>query len=347
MRWGGRAALLGLLALLTAPGCRSGGSYPSLGVVPRATATGGISAADAAAFQALVPAGTKIEKVASGFDWSEGPIWRRSGAYLLFSDIPKNTVYRWDPRGGLTVFLRPAGYTSPNPPGRELGSNGVKLDGQDRVVMADHGNRQIARLDEANYTKVTLAARYEGKRLNSPNDLVVRSNGDIYFTDPPYGLKGLNGDPAKELEFNGVYRLSPDGRLALLTRELSFPNGIALSPDERTLYVANSDPRRAVWMAYPLQPDGGIGPGRVFYDATPLVRQGKKGVPDGMTVDRGGNIFAAGPGGVVILSPEGHHLGTIEIEGPVSNCAFGEDGSTLFVTANHDLVRVGTRARGW
>lgn len=338
---------LAVLGVVVVSGCLPGGGYPSLGVVPPArTGLGVAEATDAAAFLALVPAGTKIEKVVSGFDWAEGPIWRRNGGYLLFSDIPKNTIYRWDAKGGLTVFLRPAGWTVPNPPGRELGSNGVKIDGQDHVVMADHGNRQIARLDEANYTKVTLAARYEGKRLNSPNDLIVARNGTIYFTDPPYGLKGLDRDPAKELDFNGVYRLDPDGRLTVLTRDLSFPNGIALSPDEKTLYVSVSDAQHPLWMAYPVRGDGGIEAGHVFYDAMPLVKQGLKGVPDGMVVDRQGNIFAAGPGGVVVLSPEGRHLGTISIDGPVSNCAFGEDGSTLFVTANHDLLRVRTRTKG-
>ncbi|HEX9107341.1 MAG TPA: SMP-30/gluconolactonase/LRE family protein [Longimicrobiales bacterium] len=336
--------LLACVAMLG--GCGSAQKYPVLGVVPL-TAAAGQSTADLAAFHALVPAGTKLEKVASGFDWSEGPIWRKSGGYLLFSDIPKNTIYRWDPRGGLTVFLRPSGYTVPNPPGRELGSNGVKIDRQDRIVMADHGNRQVARLDESNYTKVTLAARYEGKRLNSPNDLIVRSNGDIYFTDPPYGLKGLNRDPAKELDFSGVYRLTPDGALTLLTREITFPNGIAFSPDEKTLYVDNTDGQHPVWMAYPVLPDGSVGPGRVFFDAMPLVRQGQRGSPDGMAVDRQGNIFAAGPGGVIVLSPDGRHLGTIAIAGPVSNVAFGEDGRTLFVTANHDLVRIRTNTQGW
>jgi len=216
----------------------------------------------------LVPPDAKIEIVAEGFDWSEGPVWRKSGGYLLFTDIPKNTIYRWKEGEGVTVFLRPAGYTGPEPPGVELGSNGLAFDAEDRLVMADHGNRQIARLNERNYTKTTLADRYQGKRLNSPNDLVFRSNGDLYFTDPPYGLRGLNQDPNKELDFNGVYRLTPSGELTLLTRELTFPNGIAFSPDERTLYVANSDPNRAIWMAFDVLEDGTIGNGRVLFDAT-------------------------------------------------------------------------------
>jgi gluconolactonase len=293
-----------------------------------------------AAFHALVPAGALIEVLAEGLTWTEGPQWRRSGGYLLFTDIPKNTVYRWKEDEGLRVFLRPAGYAGPTPAGRELGSNGLAFDAEDRLVMADHGNRQISRLNEENYTRVALADRFEGKRLNSPNDLVFRSNGDIYFTDPPYGLARLNENPAKELDFNGVFRLTPQGELSLLTRELTFPNGVAFSPDERTLYVAVSDPRRPIWMAYDVRSDGGVENGRVFFDATSLAREGRRGLPDGMAVDRHGNLFATGPGGVLVLTPDGLHLGTIETGQATSNCAFGDDGSTLYITADSYLLRV-------
>jgi gluconolactonase len=299
------------------------------------------------ALDALVPRDAKVEQLADGFDWTEGPVWRRNGGYLLFSDIPQNTIYRWKDGQGISVFLRPAGYGGPAPLGRELGSNGLTLDARGTLVMADHGNRQIARLNETNYTKTTLADRYHGRRLNTPNDLVYRSNGDLFFTDPPYGLDGRNDDPAKELPFNGVYRLAPDGTLSLLTRELTFPNGIALSPDERTLYVAVSDPERAVWMAYDLAPDGSVSGGRVFFDGTPLAKQGKPGLPDGMKVDRAGNLFATGPGGVLILSPQGKHLGTIVTGQPTANCAFGDDGSTLYITANHQLLRVRLATKGF
>ena len=298
------------------------------------------------ALDALIAPDAKIEQLAVGFAWSEGPIWRESGHYLLFSDIPKNTIYKWQDSTGLSVFLRPAGYTGVNPPGRELGSNGLTLDANDSLVMADHGNRQVARLDESKFTKTILADRYQDKRLNSPNDLVYRSNGDLYFTDPPYGLTGLNNDPAKELEYNGVYRLTPAGQLILLTSELTFPNGLAFSPDEKTLYVANSDPKKAVWMAYDVRPDGTIGNGRVFFDATALVSDKKPGLPDGMKVDRSGNLFAAGPGGIFIISPAGKHLGTIVTGQPTANCAFGDDGSTLYMTANDRLVRVRLKTKG-
>ena len=298
------------------------------------------------ALDALVPAGARLERVAGGLDWCEGPAWRRSGGYLLFSDIPQNTVYRWKEGQGLSVFLRPAGYMRDDPAGVELGTNGLAFDAQDRLVMADHGNRQIARLDESNYTRTTLADRFQGKRLNSPNDLVISSRGDIYFTDPPYGLRDLNRNPAKELDFNGVYRLSAAGELSLVTRELSFPNGIALSPDERTLYVAVSDQSNAVIMAYDVAPAGEVSGGRVFFDARPLLRQGKRGVPDGMTVDARGNLFATGPGGVLVISAQGKHLGTIVTGQTTSNAVFGDDGSSLYLTADMDIMRVRLTTKG-
>jgi gluconolactonase len=327
-----RIPLLALLVLVASPAAAQ-------------EAVGRIDRLDPA-LDALLPRDARVERVAGGFDWAEGPVWRRSGGYLLFSDIPKNTIYRWKEGEGLSVFLRPAGYIWPDPPGLELGTNGLAFDAQDRLVMADHGNRQIDRLDERNYTHVPLVQRYQGKRFNSPNDLVIASSGAVYFTDPPYGLKGLDDDPAKELPFNGVYRLTPEGELTLLTRELSFPNGIGLSPDERTLYVANSDPARPVWMAYDLAPDGTIAKGRVLFDATPLVRAGKQGMPDGLTVDARGNLFASGPGGVLVLTPDGRHLGTIETATTAANAEFGGDGSTLYITADSLLLRTRTTTRG-
>lgn len=294
----------------------------------------------------LVGADARIELLAEGFAWSEGPVWRRDGGYLLFSDVPRNTIYKWKDGEGLTVFLRPSGFMGPNPPGRELGSNGLTLDARGALVIADHGNRQVARLDETTWTKTTLADRYQGKRLNSPNDLAYRSNGDLYFTDPPYGLKGLNDDPSKELARNGVYRLTPTGTLTLVASDVRFPNGIAFSPDERTLYVANSDPTRPIWMAYDVQPDGSLARGRVFFDAAALVQRGARGLPDGMRVDRDGNVFATGPGGVLVFSAQGRHLGTIATGQPTANCAFGDDGSTLYITANNQLLRVRLLTKG-
>ena len=295
---------------------------------------------------ALVGPDAAIEVIGSGFAWSEGPVWRKKGGYLLFSDIPNNTVYRWSKGEGLSVFLRPAGFAEDEPFGAELGTNALAFDPQGRLVLCDQGNRRVARLNEGKFTKTVLADRYDGRRLNSPNDLAYRSNGDLYFTDPPYGLQGQNESPRKELNFNGVYRLDARGRVSLVIRDLTFPNGIAFSPDERTLYVQVSDPRNAVWMAYDVLPDGNVARGRVFFDANALVRAGRKGLPDGMKVDRKGNIFGGGPGGVLILSPEGRHLGTIVTGQVTSNCAFGDDGSTLYMTADHYVMRIRLKTRG-
>jgi gluconolactonase len=298
------------------------------------------------ALDALVPRDARIEKLADGFQWTEGPVWRKRAGDLLFSDIPNNTINRWKESEGISVYLRPAGYSGPTPFGRELGTNGLAFDANDKLVVADHGNRQIARINESNFTRTTLADRYEGKRLNSPNDLVFHPNGDLYFTDPPYGLDGINDSKAKELPFNGVYRLKPNGELTLLTKELTFPNGIAISPDARTLYVAVSDPKKPLWMAYDIQADGTIARGRVFFDPAPLVVAGRIGSPDGMKIDRGGNLFATGPGGVLVFTPAGKHLGTIITGERTANVAFGDDGSTLYMTADKTLMRIRVTAKG-
>ncbi|MEP6620160.1 MAG: SMP-30/gluconolactonase/LRE family protein [bacterium] len=301
------------------------------------------------AIDALIPLDARIEKIAEGFTWAEGPVWRQSGGYLLFSDVPRNTIYKWQPGKGLSIFMRPSGYSGPTPSGWELGSNGLAIDGNDAIVMADHGNRQIARIVDSNATKITLADRYEGKRFNSPNDLVYSSTGDLYFTDPPYGLLGLNASAVKEQAFNGVFRLGADGKVTLITRDLTFPNGIALSPDERTLYVAVSDGNHPVWMAYDILDGGKVSAGRIFFDPVHLKKAGKAGSPDGMKVDANGNLFATGPGGILVLTPQGKHLGTIVTGERTANVAFGEDGRTLYITADHKLLRLrlGTRGKGF
>jgi len=296
------------------------------------------------AFDKLVPPDAKLEKLAEGLVWSEGPVWIRDGGYLVFSDVPKNTAFKWKEGEGISVFLKPSGYSGSTARGDEPGSNGLTVDSQGRLVLCQHGDRRVARL-EKDRTQTTLADKYLGKRLNSPNDLVYKSNGDLYFTDPPYGLKGENQDPKKELPYNGVYRLSKNGELTLLTSELTYPNGIALSPDEQTLYVAVSDPKQAIWMAYDVQPDGTIANGRVFFDATSRVKEGN-GVPDGMKVDKAGNIFATGPGGVFVFTPAGKLLGIIDTGQPTANCAWGDDGSTLYIMANHYLSRIKTSTVG-
>jgi gluconolactonase len=295
-------------------------------------------------FDRLVPKEARVERIAEGFDWSEGPVWDKKGQFLLFSDVPLNTVFQWREGKGVSVFLKPSGYTGTTARGGEPGSNGLLIDRQGRLILCQHGDRRVARLD-ADGKFLTLADKYMGSRFNSPNDVVLKSNGDFYFTDPPYGLIGLNKDPAKELDFNGVYRLSQDGAVTLLTKEMSFPNGIALSPDETTLYVANSDPKKAIWKAFPIKEDGTIGPGRVFADVTSSVGT-KKGLPDGMKVDASGNLFATGPGGVLVFAADGTHLGTFNTGEATANCGWGEDGTVLYITADMYIGRVRLTTRG-
>jgi gluconolactonase len=299
-------------------------------------------------FAELVPEGVTIEKIVEGHEWVEGPVWARDGGYLLFSDVVQNAIYRWKEGEGERVVLPSSGYSGTAPfAGAEPGSNGLAIDAAGRLIFARHGDRQIARL-EPDGRITTLAERYQGKRLNSPNDLVLHSSGDVYFTDPPFGLPASYDDPAKELPHQGVYRLGRDGSLTLITTELRAPNGIAFSPDERTLYVSNADARRLVWMAYEVGRNGTVGKGRVLFDGTQAFA-GRRGTADGMKVDVHGNIFGVGPGGVYVFTPKGALLGWIDFSGNVGNVAWGEDGSTLFVAANSAVyrVRTSTRGAGW
>ena len=242
------------------------------------------------------------------------------------------------------VFLKPSGLLTPQPGFREPGSNGLTRDARGRLLLCQHGERRVARYEKGTFT--SLADRYEGKRFNSPNDLVFHPSGDLYFTDPPYGLEGLNDSKAKELPFNGVYRLKPNGDLALLLSDLTFPNGIGISPDGRTLYVAVSDPAKPLWMAYDIHSDGTVARGRVFFDPAAFVAQHRIGSCDGLKVDRDGNLFATGPGGVFVFTPSGRHLGTIVTGEPTANVGFGDDGSTLYMTANNKLMRIRLRTKG-
>jgi gluconolactonase len=292
----------------------------------------------------LLPPGATLERVSVGHEWTEGPVWDARDQSLLFSDVPRNVVLRWSERAGITTFLRASGYSgSRRFPGREPGSNGLAFDRAGRLVLCQHGERRVARLErDGSFT--VLADRYRGRRLNSPNDLVFGPNGDLYFTDPPFGLPGTFSDPGKELPFSGVYRISADGVLTLLTRELEAPNGIGLSPDGRSLYVSNALGERPVWVVFPVQSDGQLGPGREFADAREWLREGT-GFPDGFETDRDGNLFAAGPGGIHVFSPDGARLGRIETTVPVGNLAWGGDGSVLYVAANHWIARIQTSTR--
>lgn len=314
-----------------APGSPS--PYPTIGDVERLDP----------ALNTLIPEDAEIEMLAEGFDWAEGPLWVSAGGYLLFSDVPANRIYRWQEGEGRRLWLEPSGYTGEAPRGGEPGSNGLLLDPEGQLILCQHGDRRVARLaaplaaPRPEFT--TLADRFVGKRFNSPNDLAMHSSGALYFTDPPYGLTEGPEDPSRDLDFEGVFRIDPDGNVSLLTTELSRPNGIAFSPDEETLYVANSDPERAIWMAFDVLPDGSITDGRVFFDATAWVPE-RPGLPDGVKVDGNGNLFATGPGGVLVFSPDGDHLGTIRTTQPTANCAFGDDGRALYMTADSYLLRI-------
>ena len=300
------------------------------------------------AFEKLIPAGAVIEKCAQGFNWSEGPTWFQNA--IVFSDVPENIIYKWAPGDGLgaAIFLKPSGMLKPAPGFREQGSNGLGSDAQGRLLICQHGERRVARL-EKDGTQTSLADKFEGKRFNSPNDLTVTKRGDIYFTDPPYGLDKLNESPLKELAFNGVFRIGSDGKVTAVIKDLTFPNGIAISPDEKILYVAVSDPSHTNIMAYDVQPDGSVANGREFFNAETVKKPGLKGGCDGMKVDKAGNIFTTGPGGVLVISSAGKHLGTLLTGQQTGNCAWGDDGSTLYICADMYLCRVktSTKGHGW
>ena len=297
-------------------------------------------------FTELIDTDSEIEVLTTGHQWTEGPVWVPATddveAHLLFSDVPKNKMHKWSPKTGHSVFMDPSGCEVDNGE-REQGTNGLMLDSEGRLIACDHGNRRIYRL-EKDGTKTTLTERYDGKRFNSPNDLVINKKGDIYFTDPPYGLKDVS---KREIGFFGVYRLSVDGTVTLMTKELERPNGIALSPDEKTLYVAQSHRPAPIYKAYAIKEDGTTdNEGKTLFNATKFAEAGDPGMPDGMCVDVKGNLWATGPGGVLIISPEGKLLGRIMMGKATANCAFGDDGSTLYITSSDRVCRVKTKTKG-
>ena len=312
--------------------------YPEMGKVERVDP----------ALDELIAPDAKLERIAEGFEWSEGPVWMRGAGsgFLLFSDVPKNVVHKWDPaEGAISDYLKPSGYTGDTPRGGEPGSNGLTIDKQGRLVLCQHGDRRVVRVEkDGKWT--TLADRYQGKRFNSPNDLVFDRKGNLYFTDPPYGMEQREKDPKRELDYCGVYLVRPGAKEpVLLTKEFDFPNGIALSPDEKTLYVAQSDPKRPYITAFDVKEDGTITNSRTFFDTSPL-REGRKGGPDGLKVDMKGNVWTTGPGGVLVISRDGKHLGTIFTGEATANCGWGGDGSTLYLTADMYLCRIRTKNKG-
>jgi gluconolactonase len=311
------------------------------------------------ALDQLVPPTAKLERVATGFNkWTEGPVWTHNGS-LLFAEIPANNIDQWIPGKGASVFIHPSGYDGAEPfKGPEPGSNGMTLDADGRVSVAGHARRNVWRLESVDpHAQITvLADSFGGKKLNSPNDLVYKSDGSLYFTDPPYGLPTQgDSDPGKELKVNGVYRIAdardhkpgapPDrDKLQLIIADLGRPNGIAFSPDEKYLYIAESG--KNVWMRYRVQSDGTVSDGAVFYDPASEKPEGPGG-PDGIRVDKKGNLYGSGPGGVWIISPEGKHLGTIKVPERIANVAWGDkDGKMLYITGSTSLYRIKLSVEG-
>lgn len=313
---------------------------PITSLQPPYPAVGSIERLDPA-LDALIAPDAAMEKLAEGFKWSEGPVWRPAQGELLFSDVPENRVYRWKDGEGISVFLEPSGFTGTVYNGRERGSNGLTLDRQGRLVLCQHGDRRIARLATDGKSFETVVDRSEGKRFSSPNDLCFDRAGNLFFTDPPYGLPS---DTKQETAFNGAYRLGPDGKLTVITRDMERPNGIALSPDEHTLYVGSTHGPKPLIMAFALKADSSVAGGRVFFDGTELMARTKRqGGFDGLKVDAHGNLWTSGPGGILIISPAGQHLGSLLTGQPTANCAFGgADGKTLYITANNQLLRIKT-----
>ncbi|MGB6221401.1 SMP-30/gluconolactonase/LRE family protein [Haloferula sp.] len=292
------------------------------------------------ALDAIIAPGTPIETLCTGFDWAEGPVWDEKEGRLLFSDVPRNTIYQWKPGDTeASIWMKPSGFTGPSEYGSESGSNGLAFDKDGRLIFCEHGDRRLSILTDGG-GKMTIADRYPlqtGGRFNSPNDLTIHSSGAIYFTDPPYGLPRQNTEKFRELDFHGVFRYAEDEGVTLLTKELDRPNGIALSPDEKTLYVAQSHGPHPVIMAYPVKDDGTLEEGSVFVNAKDLKGPG---MPDGMKVRSDGTVFATGPGGLLILDPTGKLLGRVLCGRPTANVAFGPEQNSLFLTSDDRILRV-------
>ncbi len=298
------------------------------------------------ALDATMNESAKVVIIAEGFEWSEGPLWIPHKNMLLFSDIPRNSIYKWTPEKGTELYLTPSGYTGVKPRGGETGSNALLLNNNGQLVLCQQGDRRIALMDASlDHPKpnfITLADKYKRKKFDSPNDAVLRSNGDIYFTDPPYGLENNINDSTKEAPYQGVYKVSKDGKVILLTDSITRPNGIGFLPGDKTILVANSDPDRAIWYEFDLDENGTFINGRIFYDATAESKT-EGGAPDGFKVDKMGNVFATGPGGLWIFDKKGKVLGKIKINVPVSNCALADDDKTLYITADMYVLKVNLR----
>ena len=287
----------------------------------------------------LIEKSAKIEILADGFEWSEGPVWSSQLNSVLFSDVPENVIYSWNEDKGLGTFTRPIGYSGNVPNLKKAGTNGLTIDADGNLIICMHGDRKITRLEKLNINrKVTLVNSFDGNLLNSPNDLVYDSKGNLYFTDPPYGLLEGDNDKLKEIEFNGVYKVSPNGDIEVLVKNLTRPNGISISNDEKILYVANSDKNNPVIMQYDLSEEGAKNPS-VFFDGRELTKK-DIGLFDGLKVHPTGNVFATGPGGVLVIKENGDHIGTIRTEVRTANCAFDENFQYLYMTSDMFLTRI-------
>jgi len=299
------------------------------------------------AMDAIIPKDWKIEKLAEGFGWAEGPIWVKSGGYLLFTDVPGNKMWKWSEKGGLEKFLDPSGAANPDTNvWREAGANGLAILDKNSILLADTGSRMIQRLDLKTKKKTPFASQFEGKKFSSPNDVVRMKSGVVFLTDPPYGFRKFDEAPEKEQPFNGVYRVAKDGTVSVIEKELHRPNGVALSPDERTLYVTQSEPTKAIIMAYSLDANGNVTGRKLFHDVTDLVGEKSPGLPDGLAVASDGTIFTSAPGGILVLSKEGKRLGRIGDGKATANCKFGDDGKTLYLTSHTMLARIRLNVTG-
>lgn len=317
----------------------------TLGCFAQQKTTGNLVALDDAFFD-YVEENAKIEVLAEGFIWSEGPVWVKEGDFLLFSDVPQNTIFKWKDGEGLSEFLKPSGYTGVLPYSNEPGSNGLIINNDGELVACEHGDRRISKMPLVGGGKFTLADTWMGKRLNSPNDVVQASNGTYYFTDPPYGLPEQENSETREIDAFGVFKIAPDGNVDMVVSNLTRPNGVALSPDEKILYVNQSDSNAPYIMAYNILEDGSLDEGRIFFNATSLLESGLVGLLDGIKVAQDGTLFSTGPSGVLVITPEGKLLGRIETGQRTANCAWGEDGSVLYMTADNYLMKIQTKTKG-
>lgn len=325
-----------LVGLCLLQACKSSSPYPYEGTLERLDA----------ALDSIITPGARPELIAEGFDWSEGPLWLESRQQLIFSDVPRDTIFSWSEKEGLNVFLTPSGNTTGIQRGGEMGSNGLLLDDSGRLVLCQHGNRQLAVMDASLQTPAPryrpLADSYAGRRFNSPNDVAADTAGNFYFTDPPYGLEKGMEDSTKELGWQGVYKVKKDGTVLLLIDSLTRPNGIILLPATGQLIVANSDPEKPYWYRYDCLPNDSLRAAGLFYDARTAAATAA-GLPDGLKADSKGNVFASGPGGIWIFDKTGKVLGKIKLNGPASNCALSADERTLYITNDSKVLRLRMR----